>query len=52
LIGQLIYFRLARPAVLRRMEWSDIGLAEGAAIKRLVLGNLDAALTLARKTNP
>ncbi len=52
LIGQLIYFRLARPAVLRRMEWSDIGPAEGAAIKRLVVGNLDAALALARKTNP
>ena len=49
LIGQLIYFRIARPAVLRRMAWSDIGPAEGAAIKRLVTGNLDAALTLARK---
>jgi len=51
-IGQLIYFRIARPAVLRRMEWRDIGPAEGAAIKRLVLGNLDAALDLARKTHP
>jgi AcrR family transcriptional regulator len=52
LIGQLIYFRLARPAVLRRMEWRDIGPAEGAAIKRLIIGNLDAALDLARKSAP
>jgi TetR/AcrR family transcriptional regulator, regulator of cefoperazone and chloramphenicol sensitivity len=52
LIGQVIYFRLARPAVLRRMEWSDIGPAEGAAIERVVIGNLDAALALARKTAP
>jgi len=52
LIGQVIYFRLARPAVLRRMDWSDIGPAEGAAIKRVVIGNLDAALALARKTAP
>ena len=52
LIGQLIYFRLARPAVLRRMDWRDIGPAEGEAIKRLVIGNLDAVLDLAGKNAP
>ncbi len=52
LIGQIIYFRLARPAVLRRMDWADIGPDEAAAIKRLVVGNLDAAIDLARKTAP
>ena len=52
LIGQIIYFRIARPAVLRRMEWADIGPAEAAAIKRRVVANLDAAITLARKTAP
>jgi TetR/AcrR family transcriptional regulator, regulator of cefoperazone and chloramphenicol sensitivity len=52
LVGQLIYFRLARPAVLRRMDWRDIGPAEGAAIKRLVIGNLDAVLDLTRKNAP
>jgi AcrR family transcriptional regulator len=52
LIGQLIYFRLARPAVLRRMDWRDIGPAEGEAIKRLVIGNLDAALDRTGKNAP
>jgi AcrR family transcriptional regulator len=52
LVGQVIYFRLARPAVLRRMEWSEIGAKESSAIKRLIVRNLDAALDLARKTAP
>ncbi len=60
LIGQIIYFRLARPAVLRRMDWRDIGPSQASAIKRVVLANLDAALNaahavaddLARKTSP
>ena len=52
LIGQVIYFRLARPAVLRRMDWRDIGPAEAAAIKRQVIANLDAVLDLAGKDAP
>ena len=48
LIAQVVYFRLARPAILRRMGWEDIGAAEAAAIKRLVAGNLDAAIAQAR----
>ena len=52
LIGQIIYFRLARPAVLRRMEWVEIGPHEAAAIKRQVIANLDAAIAHARKTPP
>ena len=31
LIGQVVYFRLARQAVLRRMGWKDIGPAEVSA---------------------
>jgi TetR/AcrR family transcriptional regulator, regulator of cefoperazone and chloramphenicol sensitivity len=50
LIAEIVYFRLARPVVIRRMGWRDIGPAEQAAIKRLVVGNLDAALS--RKTRP
>jgi len=50
MIAQIVYFRLARPAVLRRLGWRDIGAAESAAIKRLVVGNLGAALQHARKT--
>jgi AcrR family transcriptional regulator len=52
LIGQVIYFRLARPVVLRRMNWRDIGPAEAAAIKRLIVANLDASLEAARRTGP
>ncbi len=60
LIAQIIYFRLARPAVLRRMDWRDIGPSQASAIKRVVLANLDAALdaahavadNLVRKTSP
>ena len=46
-IGQIVYFRIARPAVLRRMGWREIGADEGAAIKRLVADNLAAGLELA-----
>jgi TetR/AcrR family transcriptional regulator, regulator of cefoperazone and chloramphenicol sensitivity len=60
MIAQIIYFRLARPAVLRRMNWRDIGPSQASAIKRVVLANLDAALGAAhdaahesgRKTSP
>ena len=52
MIGQVLYFRLARPAVLRRMDWDEIGATEAAAIKRQVVANLDAAIAVARKTPP
>jgi TetR/AcrR family transcriptional regulator, regulator of cefoperazone and chloramphenicol sensitivity len=48
LIAQVVYFRLARPAILRRMNWSDIGAPEAAGIKRVILGNLDAAIAHVR----
>jgi AcrR family transcriptional regulator len=48
LVAQVVYFRLARPAILRRMNWTDVGEAEAAAIKRVVTGNLDAAIAHAR----
>ncbi|HTR12723.1 MAG TPA: CerR family C-terminal domain-containing protein [Roseiarcus sp.] len=52
MIAQIIYFRLARPAVLRRMGWRDIGAAQSAAIKRIVVGNVDATLGFKRKSGP
>jgi AcrR family transcriptional regulator len=51
-IAQVLYFRVARPAVLRRMDWRDIGRSQASDIKRVVLANLDAALDLARKASP
>lgn len=47
-IGQVIYFRIARPAVLRRMGWSDIGAAEATKIAGLAKENV-AAMIAARK---
>ncbi|MBX3581864.1 MAG: CerR family C-terminal domain-containing protein [Rhizobiaceae bacterium] len=45
MIGQVVYFRIAREAVLRRMEWTDIGLDEARIIADIAVGNLDALLT-------
>jgi AcrR family transcriptional regulator len=48
LIGQVIYFRLALPVVLRRMNWRDVGPVEAAAIKQRIVANLDASLEAIR----
>ena len=42
-IGQILYFRIARPFVARRMEWGAIGPSEVDQIVDAVLGNLRAA---------
>lgn len=44
LIGQVIYFRIGREAVMRRMGWSGIGDAEAAKVVAAVAGNLTAIL--------
>jgi AcrR family transcriptional regulator len=44
LMGQVLVFRVARALVLRRMEWDAIGEKERAAIKRVVLANVDDIL--------
>lgn len=43
-IGQALYFRLARPAILLRMNWRDIEGRGGEAIRRQLLFQLDAFL--------
>lgn len=50
LIGQTVYFRIAREAVLRRMGWREIGPAEAGLITGAVLDNALAALA-ARRTS-
>lgn len=45
LIGQVVYFRIAREAVLRRMGWIDIGPHEAKSIAQIAVGNLDAVLS-------
>ena len=44
-IGQVVYFRLARPIVQRRMGWTDIGPAEAERIADLLVENLNSVLT-------
>ena len=48
LIGQIVYFRIAREAVMRRMGWSALGQAEAAKVAAVATDNLDAMLN-ARK---
>ncbi|MER8845860.1 CerR family C-terminal domain-containing protein [Mesorhizobium australicum] len=48
LIGQVIYFRIGREAVMRRMDWRDIGAAEAAKVVAVTTDNLGAILA-ARK---
>ncbi|PDQ18129.1 TetR family transcriptional regulator [Mesorhizobium sanjuanii] len=48
LIGQVIYFRIGREAVMRRMGWREIGDAEAAKVVAVVSNNLEAILA-ARK---
>jgi len=48
LIGQVIYFRIGREAVMRRMGWHDIGAAEAAKVVAVTADNLSAILA-ARK---
>ncbi|WP_421915220.1 CerR family C-terminal domain-containing protein [Mesorhizobium sp.] len=48
LIGQVIYFRIGREAVMRRMGWQSIGDAEAGRIAAVISDNLGAILA-ARK---
>lgn len=48
IIGQAVYFRIARAAVLRRMGWSDIGPVEAAKIAAVTRDNI-AAILASRK---
>ena len=50
MIGQVVYFRIGREAVLRRMDWTDIGPEQAKAIAAIAVGNLDAILA-SRKGN-
>jgi AcrR family transcriptional regulator len=43
-IGQVVYFRIAREPVKRRMGWSEIGPQEAAAVIEVAMSNLNAIL--------
>jgi AcrR family transcriptional regulator len=47
-IGQLIYFRIARPAVTRRMGWDEIGPDEARAIGEAIRRSVRASILACR----
>ena len=51
-IGQVLYFRLARPAVMRRMGWQAIGAAESEAIAGIIRAAVAASVLTARGEAP
>jgi AcrR family transcriptional regulator len=48
LIGQVVYFRIAREVVLKRMGWTEVGPGQARAIAAVAIDNMNAALA-ARK---
>ncbi|MBN9075646.1 MAG: TetR family transcriptional regulator [Rhizobiales bacterium 65-79] len=52
MIGQVIYFRVARAAVLRRMGWNEVGTKEAAAIAAVAGANLMAVLDSRKEGRP
>ena len=47
-VGQLIYFRIARPAVTRRMGWDGIGPNEARAISEAIRRSIRASILACR----
>jgi AcrR family transcriptional regulator len=52
LIGQVVYFRIARAAVMRRLGWEHLGPSEAANVISVVKGNLDAILASRKGKKP
>lgn len=51
-IGQVVYFRIGRPMILRRMAWPAIGAAEAGRIADLLVQNLHAAWAASERSAP
>lgn len=49
MIGQVIYFRIGREAVMRRMGWSEIGPKEADSVASVAVDNLAAVLAARRR---
>lgn len=52
MVGQIVYFRIGRVAVMRRMGWTDIGANEAGAVLDVVRSNLDAVLAGRKRNEP
>lgn len=51
MIGQLVYFRIGREAVMRRLDWAEVGPEEVRKIADAVAVNLRAAMAARRWTS-
>ncbi|HQU68480.1 MAG TPA: CerR family C-terminal domain-containing protein [Albidovulum sp.] len=49
LIGQLLYFRIGRPIVERRMGWHETGADEVRQVADILIGNLHAIIESERR---
>ncbi len=52
LIGQVVYFRIARAAVMRRLGWDRIGPSEAADIISVVRSNIEAIIAERKGPQP
>lgn len=52
LIGQVVYFRIGREVVMRRMGWDGIGDAEAAKVLDVTRDNLNAVLAARGRARP
>ncbi|MHA1597576.1 MAG: CerR family C-terminal domain-containing protein [Alphaproteobacteria bacterium] len=48
LLGQVAYFRLAQPIILRRMNWKAVGPSQADQIIATITGNLKAQISAAK----
>jgi AcrR family transcriptional regulator len=49
IIGQMIYFRICRPIVMKRMEWQQVGPDEAERIAAVLVANLRAMARASRE---
>lgn len=49
LLGQVLYFRVARPIVLKRMDWADVGEAEADELVAVFKTNLKGLIAAHKK---
>lgn len=52
MIGQVVYFRIGREAVRRRMGWTEFGQQQAAEVLAVARGNLEAVLAARKGQKP
>jgi AcrR family transcriptional regulator len=50
MLGQIIYFRIAQPFVLKRMDWREMGPRETRQLSGMLQKNLKSAIAAARRS--